>query len=144
MWIAVVSAHSNQPPQYGSNPHWVIHWHYLVKSLIIPSTSSSQLEEDDVDRNASANAGATFTLGLPSPGKTSPIRGHTMKEFEDQLSQLKKEHFSLKLRINFLEERMGHMSTDDKEDPVKKNIEIKVVSLVSNPQQSWRTDWIAS
>jgi hypothetical protein len=50
-----------------------------------------------------------------------------MKEYEDQLSQLKKENFNLKLRIYFLEERMGHMScADDKEDPVKKNIELKV------------------
>jgi hypothetical protein len=67
------------------------------------------------------------TLGLRSPGKTSPIRGRTMKEYEDQLSQLKKENFNLKLRIYFLEERMGHMSSaDDKDDPVKKNIELKV------------------
>jgi len=67
------------------------------------------------------------TLGLRSPGKTSPIRGRTMKEFEDQLSQLKKEIFNLKLGIYFLDERMGHMSTDDKEDPVKRNIERKVM-----------------
>jgi hypothetical protein len=50
-----------------------------------------------------------------------------MKEYEDQLSQLKKENFNLKLRIYFLEERMGHINgADDKEDPVKKNIELKV------------------
>lgn len=68
------------------------------------------------------------TLGLRSPGKISPIRGRTMKEYEEQLSQLKKENFNLKLRIYFLEERMGHMSSaDDKEDPVKKNIELKVM-----------------
>jgi hypothetical protein len=50
-----------------------------------------------------------------------------MKEYEEQLSQLRKENFNLKLRIYFLEERMGHMNgTDDKEDAVKKNIELKV------------------
>lgn len=50
-----------------------------------------------------------------------------MKEYEDQLTQLRKENFNLKLRIYFLEERMGHMNAaDDKEDPVKKNIELKV------------------
>ncbi|PSN39824.1 hypothetical protein C0J52_19185 [Blattella germanica] len=66
-------------------------------------------------------------MGIRSPGKTSPIRGRTMKEYEEQLSQLKKENFNLKLRIYFLEERMGHMNgQDDKEDPVKKNIELKV------------------
>jgi hypothetical protein len=50
-----------------------------------------------------------------------------MKEYEEQLSQLRKENFNLKLRIYFLEERMGRMNgTDDKEDAVKKNIELKV------------------
>jgi len=54
-----------------------------------------------------------------------------MKECEDQMSHLKKENFNLKLRIYFLEERMGHMSTDDKEDPVKKNVELKVMCSFS-------------
>jgi hypothetical protein len=50
-----------------------------------------------------------------------------MKEYEEQLSQLRKENFNLKLRIYFLEERMGRMNgPDDKEDAVKKNIELKV------------------
>jgi hypothetical protein len=55
-----------------------------------------------------------------------------MKEYDEQLSQLKKENFNLKLRIYFLEERMGHMSSaDDKDDPVKKNIELKVMCSFS-------------
>lgn len=90
-------------------------------------TSPSQLQEVTLDPNASAIGAIPFTMGLRSPGKTSPIRGRTMKEYEEQLSQLKKENFNLKLRIYFLEERMGHMNgVDDKEDPVKKNIELKV------------------
>ena len=71
------------------------------------------------------------TLGLRSPGKTSPIRGHPANEHEDQLSQLKKENFNLKHRIHLLKERMGHMSTDDKEDPVKKKIKHKVMCSFS-------------
>ncbi|KOC62941.1 Centrosomin [Habropoda laboriosa] len=69
-----------------------------------------------------------------SPGKTSPIGvigtregtgiGRTMKEYEDQLEALKKENFNLKLRIYFLEERMGITSAD--ENAIKKNIELKV------------------
>lgn len=47
-----------------------------------------------------------------------------MKEYEDQLGVLKKENFNLKLRIYFLEERMGITSAD--EDAIKKNIELKV------------------
>lgn len=50
-----------------------------------------------------------------------------MKEYEDQLGALKKENFNLKLRIYFLEERMGITSAD--EGAIKKNIELKVRSL---------------
>ncbi|XP_071517453.1 uncharacterized protein [Panulirus ornatus] len=66
-------------------------------------------------------------LGLRSPGKVSPLRGRTMKEYEEQLGNLKKENFSLKLRIYFLEERMGQKyDKEDKEELYKTNIELKV------------------
>ncbi|XP_015190024.1 PREDICTED: myosin-11 isoform X2 [Polistes dominula] len=58
------------------------------------------------------------------PGMASAGVGRTMKEYEDQLGALKKENFNLKLRIYFLEERMGITSAD--EDAIKKNIELKV------------------
>ncbi|XP_069674173.1 golgin subfamily A member 4-like isoform X3 [Periplaneta americana] len=104
-------------------------------------TSPSQLQEVTLDPNASAIGTIPFTLGLRSPGKTSPIRGRTMKEYEEQLSQLKKENFNLKLRIYFLEERMGHMNgVDDKEDPVKKNIELKVETETLRKEVSDKQD----
>ncbi|XP_017882781.1 centrosomin isoform X2 [Ceratina calcarata] len=75
-----------------------------------------------------------FGTNVRSPGKTSPTGlignrdgagiGRTMKEYEDQLEALKKENFNLKLRIYFLEERMGITSAD--ENAIKKNIELKV------------------
>lgn len=75
-----------------------------------------------------------------SPGKTSPAGmigsregtgiGRTMKEYEDQLEALKKENFNLKLRIYFLEERMGITSAD--ENAIKKNIELKVSYRIQN------------
>lgn len=52
--------------------------------------------------------------------------GRSMKEYEDQLSNLKKENFNLKLRIFFLEERMGVSSADKTESAVKTNIEMQV------------------
>ncbi|XP_066596045.1 centrosomin-like isoform X3 [Prorops nasuta] len=51
-------------------------------------------------------------------------RGRTMKEYEDQLDSLKKENFNLKLRIFFLQERLGITSTE--EDIIKSNIELKM------------------
>ncbi|XP_050453759.1 centrosomin isoform X2 [Cataglyphis hispanica] len=53
--------------------------------------------------------------------------GRTIKEYEDELSSLKKENFQLKLRIYFLEEknptRSGISSSD--EDIIKTNVELK-------------------
>lgn len=53
--------------------------------------------------------------------------GRTMKEYEDELSNLKKENFQLKLRIYLLEEgnpaRNGISFSDE---DVKTNIELKV------------------
>uniref|UniRef100_UPI00398EAB2A CDK5 regulatory subunit-associated protein 2 isoform X3 n=1 Tax=Pristiophorus japonicus TaxID=55135 RepID=UPI00398EAB2A len=59
-------------------------------------------------------------------GKLSPIRACTMKEFEKQITDLKKENFNLKLRIYFLEERMQQKFDDGSEDIFKMNIELKV------------------
>ncbi|XP_043476790.1 centrosomin isoform X3 [Leptopilina heterotoma] len=68
---------------------------------------------------------------VKSPGKGSwnsgsgaAGPGRTMKEYEDKLCTLQKENFNLKIRIYFLEERMGITSAD--EDAIKKNIELKV------------------
>lgn len=66
---------------------------------------------------ASAVGGMSSGQGIGGPGRT-------MKEYEDQLGALKKENFNLKLRIYFLEEKMGSTPTD--EDDVRSNIELKV------------------
>lgn len=62
-------------------------------------------------------------MGLRSP---TAVRGRSVKEFEEQLTNLRKENFNLKLRIYFLEERMGTNFNLDKESAVKKNIELMV------------------
>ncbi|KAI4503280.1 hypothetical protein M0802_001502 [Mischocyttarus mexicanus] len=68
------------------------------------------------------------------PGMASTGIGRTMKEYEDQLGALKKENFNLKLRIYFLEERMGITSAD--EGAIKKNIELKVTIRVPSSSSS--------
>ncbi|XP_072177099.1 uncharacterized protein [Diadema setosum] len=57
-------------------------------------------------------------------GRMSPVRAHTMKEYEQQISELKKENFSLKLRIYFMEERIQQKFEDN--DDITTNIELKV------------------
>ncbi|KAK7945717.1 hypothetical protein WMY93_001445 [Mugilogobius chulae] len=51
---------------------------------------------------------------------------HTLKEFEQHLNDLKKENFSLKLRIYFLEERIQQKYEESSEDVYRSNIELKV------------------
>ncbi|KAJ4925826.1 hypothetical protein JOQ06_008012 [Pogonophryne albipinna] len=58
--------------------------------------------------------------------KMSPIKALTMKDYENQITALKKENFNLKLRIYFMEERMQQKCDDSTEDIFKTNIELKV------------------
>ncbi|XP_015222208.2 CDK5 regulatory subunit-associated protein 2 isoform X2 [Lepisosteus oculatus] len=61
------------------------------------------------------------------PGeKMSPTKARTMKDYENQITDLKKENFNLKLRIYFMEERMQQKFDDSSEDIYKTNIELKV------------------
>ncbi|XP_014801931.1 PREDICTED: uncharacterized protein LOC106890517 [Calidris pugnax] len=78
----------------------------------------------------------------------SPTRARTMKDYENQITDLKKENFNLKLRIYFLEERMQQKFDGPTEEIYKINIELKVEieSLKRNLQErekllikaSWR------
>ncbi|XP_032933407.1 CDK5 regulatory subunit-associated protein 2 isoform X2 [Catharus ustulatus] len=56
----------------------------------------------------------------------SPTRARTMKDYENQITDLKKENFNLKLRIYFLEERMQQKFDGPTEEVYKFNIELKV------------------
>ncbi|KAF4789107.1 CDK5 regulatory subunit-associated protein 2 isoform X2 [Turdus rufiventris] len=56
----------------------------------------------------------------------SPTRARTMKDYENQITDLKKENFNLKLRIYFLEERMQQKFDGPTEEVYKLNIELKV------------------
>ncbi|KAK7896464.1 hypothetical protein WMY93_021789 [Mugilogobius chulae] len=58
--------------------------------------------------------------------KMSPVKVLTMKDYENQITALKKENFNLKLRIYFMEERMQQKCDDSTEDIFKTNIELKV------------------
>lgn len=61
------------------------------------------------------------------PGQEmSPTKAMTMKDYENQITALKKENFNLKLRIYFLEERVQQNCDDSTEEIYKTNIELKV------------------
>ena len=51
----------------------------------------------------------------------------TMREYDDQLNSLKKENLNLKLRIYFMEEQQGMLTTKNSPENVYKvNIDLKV------------------
>ncbi|XP_059174027.1 uncharacterized protein LOC131954402 isoform X2 [Physella acuta] len=64
-------------------------------------------------------------LTKSNSGRMSPVRGRTMKEYDQQISDLKKENFSLKMRIYYMEERMQQRYGDG-QDVFKTNIELQV------------------
>ncbi|XP_055637293.1 centrosomin isoform X2 [Toxorhynchites rutilus septentrionalis] len=91
----------------------------------------------------------SYAMGFRSPsmntlpGQGSPAQGRSLREFEEQMSSLRKENFNLKLRIYFLEENagigvparanssgsgIGHGSPDGatSESLFKQNIDLKV------------------
>nr|KAF6304876.1 phosphodiesterase 4D interacting protein [Pipistrellus kuhlii] len=58
--------------------------------------------------------------------KAPPVQTQALRDFEKHLNDLKKENFSLKLRIYFLEERMQQKYEASREDIYRRNIELKV------------------
>ncbi|XP_019511352.1 PREDICTED: myomegalin-like [Hipposideros armiger] len=58
--------------------------------------------------------------------KPPQVQTQALRDFEKHLNDLKKENFSLKLRIYFLEERMQEKYEASREDIYKRNIELKV------------------
>ncbi|KAI7795827.1 myomegalin [Triplophysa rosa] len=67
-----------------------------------------------------------ISVPLFSEQRMSPAKALTMKDYENQITALKKENFNLKLRIYFLEERVQQKCDDSTEDIYKTNIELKV------------------
>uniref|UniRef100_A0A671FLU2 CDK5 regulatory subunit-associated protein 2 n=1 Tax=Rhinolophus ferrumequinum TaxID=59479 RepID=A0A671FLU2_RHIFE len=81
---------------------------------------------DDL-RGISPGAGlGNGVLPNVSEETVSPTRARNMKDFENQITELKKENFNLKLRIYFLEERMQQEFDGPTEHICKTNIELKV------------------
>ncbi|XP_006890813.1 PREDICTED: CDK5 regulatory subunit-associated protein 2-like [Elephantulus edwardii] len=89
-------------------------------SVLIPTLPD---ELDDVNPSAGVR---TDVLPNVSEERLSPTRARNMKDFENQITELKKENFNLKLRIYFLEERMQQEFDGPTEHIYKTNIALKV------------------
>ncbi|XP_045139647.1 myomegalin [Echinops telfairi] len=75
-------------------------------------------------------SGEKLSLGQTHASRTfekpPQVQTQALRDFEKHLNDLKKENFSLKLRIYFLEERMQQKYEASREDVYKRNIELKV------------------
>ncbi|XP_044938252.1 CDK5 regulatory subunit-associated protein 2 isoform X1 [Mustela putorius furo] len=81
---------------------------------------------DEVDGISPIAGLGSAVLPNVSEETVSPTRARNMKDFENQITELKKENFNLKLRIYFLEERMQQEFDGPTEHIYKTNIELKV------------------
>ncbi|XP_007567971.1 myomegalin isoform X12 [Poecilia formosa] len=94
------------------------------------STSPEQIwrnSESTVGGNSSSKSTGHMTdLCSDEADNSPPLQPHTLKQFEQHLNDLKKENFSLKLRIYFLEERIQQKYEESSEDVYRTNIELKV------------------
>uniref|UniRef100_A0A8C8SPC5 CDK5 regulatory subunit-associated protein 2 n=1 Tax=Pelusios castaneus TaxID=367368 RepID=A0A8C8SPC5_9SAUR len=90
------------------------------------SISISKLPDNVSREEPRLGLGGSGVLLDVAEDTVSPTRARTMKDYENQITDLKKENFNLKLRIYFLEERMQQKFDGPTEDIYKINIELKV------------------
>ncbi|XP_067280226.1 CDK5 regulatory subunit-associated protein 2 isoform X3 [Pseudorasbora parva] len=79
-----------------------------------------------ISRLPESLSSSDFSMDNITGQRMSPAKALTMKDYENQITALKKENFNLKLRIYFLEERVQQKCDDSTEDIYKTNIELKV------------------
>ncbi|XP_031973110.1 myomegalin-like isoform X12 [Corvus moneduloides] len=116
-------------------------------------------DEDPVPAKPRASSGPPGAQPQPGPlVQTCLLRDlemgplaqtQTLRDFEQHLNDLKKENFSLKLRIYFLEERVQQKGEDSRDDVYRRNIELKVEveSLkreLQEKQQALDNTWVAA
>ncbi|KAM9689388.1 myomegalin isoform 1-T1 [Trichechus inunguis] len=87
-------------------------------------------DQDPPPQSHTWRDGEKFSFGqthsLRAFEKLPQVQTQALRDFEKHLNDLKKENFSLKLRIYFLEERMQQKYEASREDVYKRNIELKV------------------
>lgn len=91
-----------------------------------PQTPSSQMAPSHSSLSVGSSSGVT------TPGGHRR-RGRTVKEYEDNMREIKKENFNLKLRIYFLEERLGatNKGTETNTEQVSRlNTDLKVSIVI--------------
>ncbi|RUS83102.1 hypothetical protein EGW08_009134 [Elysia chlorotica] len=94
------------------------------------SLDPGQLPEITLRNDTHWSSMASFDNGFPQDskfysGRLSPARKGTIKEYDKQISDLKKENFNLKTRIYYMDQRMQQRYGDG-QDIYKLNVELQV------------------
>ncbi|CAK8673646.1 unnamed protein product [Clavelina lepadiformis] len=99
-----------------------------MNTLGSPRTNNDKSHANNADVSRSSDPGPSYHTALNVVGgRISPINSRNMKDYGTQISELKKENFSLKLRIFYMEERMQErFDVCDQDQIWKTNIELKV------------------
>jgi len=100
-----------------------------VNMSLLPDMSALQMQNGDANNlggRGVVNGYASSSGFDPNQSTASAGSENIMKDFGAKISDLKKENFSLKLRIYYMEERMQNNYSFDQEQTVKMNIELKV------------------
>uniref|UniRef100_A0A4X1SPY3 Olduvai domain-containing protein n=1 Tax=Sus scrofa TaxID=9823 RepID=A0A4X1SPY3_PIG len=91
---------------------------------MVPRTSHTAGKE--VSQTWRSGEKVPFGHSLRTFERPLQVQTQALRDFEKHLNDLKKENFSLKLRIYFLEERMQQKYEASRDDIYKRNIELKV------------------
>nr|XP_034355615.1 myomegalin isoform X7 [Arvicanthis niloticus] len=115
---------------------WMRHYFGEDDGEMVPRTSSAAAFLSDTKDRGPPVQSQTWRSAEKIPfGQAHSLRAfekpplvqtQALRDFEKHLNDLKKENFSLKLRIYFLEERMQQKYEVSREDVYKRNIELKV------------------
>ncbi|CAO1404751.1 unnamed protein product [Diamesa serratosioi] len=89
--------------------------------------SLMQFDEEASRQSEDFHRNHPGTISNNSTGSPHPLLGHSVRDFEMQLTELRKENFNLKLRVYFLEEKNPNIS-EGEESLYKQNIDLKILN----------------
>ncbi|KAJ2911777.1 hypothetical protein MD484_g8639, partial [Candolleomyces efflorescens] len=89
-----------------------------TRSGTLTAGSTGASTSNGASTNANANA-TTTTAG-------SKVSKLTLRDQEKHIDNLKKENFSIKLRVHFLEDQLARLAPDQMEAALKQNINLKI------------------
>ena len=105
------------------------------KTILDPIRTPVREIPPQLNFNVSQPLHAPLGLSHSHGGGSLGTPGKTMRDYDESFKEMKKENFNLKLRIFFLEERMGLGKKNTADELVATNLDLKVTffSLRSSP-----------